>query len=553
MDCGSGIAGRSRMHVPPTSWTAWPSRTSTRTTTSTWSPLYYLLKFGERRPDDFAASAGLRAARRPRVPATASGELIADKSAMLEDVFDVREYAPGSATTRIGGLDVHLPPRPALRPVARDAGARAERATLVFSSDVGALCRAASRPRATPTCSCASRPCSTPSQDERRARQARPHERGRSGRSGRRPANVKRLLITHYRSGDEHDAHHLAAARERVRRPGRAGAARARRTRVGSISYPSPRWLTPARPRLHRLAVRQRLAARRPPRRRVRARRRLRALPAPARQRRADGLGHRRARHAGHRARRPGGRHPGRGRRALPRRVPRPTGATWASATTCTRRTDHRQPPRGRPGRVHDAARQAATCTRDQLDGFLRPDGAAASCPTRYIEGECPHCHYRARARQPVRQLRPAARARGPDQARTRGSTRRRSSSGARPSTSTSTCPSSNSRCWTGPRPMTHWRPNVYRFTLNFLEGGLQPRAITRDLTWGVPLPPQVGPGWDDKRIYVWFEACSGYLSAAIEWAKRHQASRTPGSAGGRTRPAASTTSSARTTSRSTP
>ena len=67
---------------------------------------------------------------------------------------------------------------------------------------------------------------------------------------------------------------------------------------------------------------------------------------------------------------------------------------------------------------------------------------------------------------------------------------------------------------------MTHWRPNVYRFTINFLEGGLQPRAITRDLTWGVPLPPQVGPGWDDKRIYVWFEACSGYLTAAIEWAR---------------------------------
>ena len=32
-----------------------------------------------------------------------------------------------------------------------------------------------------------------------------------------------------------------------------------------------------------------------------------------------------------------------------------------------------------------------------------------------------------------------------------------------------------------------------------------------------MPLPPQVGPGWDDKRIYVWFEACSGYLTAAIE------------------------------------
>src|SRR5436305_2059681 len=68
---------------------------------------------------------------------------------------------------------------------------------------------------------------------------------------------------------------------------------------------------------------------------------------------------------------------------------------------------------------------------------------------------------------------------------------------------------------------MQHWRSNVYRFTINFLEGGLQPRAITRDLTWGVPLPSQIGPGWEDKRIYVWFEACSGYLTAAVEWANR--------------------------------
>ena len=64
----------------------------------------------------------------------------------------------------------------------------------------------------------------------------------------------------------------------------------------------------------------------------------------------------------------------------------------------------------------------------------------------------------------------------------------------------------------------TYWRPNVYRFTRNFLEGGLQPRAITRDLTWGVPVP---FPGYDDKRIYVWIEAVTGYLSASVEWAER--------------------------------
>jgi methionyl-tRNA synthetase len=45
---------------------------------------------------------------------------------------------------------------------------------------------------------------------------------------------------------------------------------------------------------------------------------------------------------------------------------------------------------------------------------------------------------------------------------------------------------------------------------------GLKARPITRDLDWGIPVPVE---GWDDKRLYVWFEAVIGYLSAAIEWA----------------------------------
>ena len=62
----------------------------------------------------------------------------------------------------------------------------------------------------------------------------------------------------------------------------------------------------------------------------------------------------------------------------------------------------------------------------------------------------------------------------------------------------------------------THWRPNVLNFTRRFLESGLKDRAITRDLDWGVPIPIE---GYDQKRIYVWFEAVIGYLSAAVEWA----------------------------------
>jgi methionyl-tRNA synthetase len=66
----------------------------------------------------------------------------------------------------------------------------------------------------------------------------------------------------------------------------------------------------------------------------------------------------------------------------------------------------------------------------------------------------------------------------------------------------------------------TDWRPNVLKFSMN-LAAELKPRAISRDLDWGVPIPL---PGWEDrndKRLYVWFDAVIGYLSASIEWARR--------------------------------
>ncbi len=62
-----------------------------------------------------------------------------------------------------------------------------------------------------------------------------------------------------------------------------------------------------------------------------------------------------------------------------------------------------------------------------------------------------------------------------------------------------------------------HWRLNVLNFTRSFLKEGLIDRAITRDIDWGVPIPVE---GYENKRIYVWFEAVIGYLSATKEWAK---------------------------------
>ncbi|HEY3998459.1 MAG TPA: methionine--tRNA ligase [Candidatus Xenobia bacterium] len=63
----------------------------------------------------------------------------------------------------------------------------------------------------------------------------------------------------------------------------------------------------------------------------------------------------------------------------------------------------------------------------------------------------------------------------------------------------------------------TYWKHNVMNFTKAFLEEGLRDGPITRDMTWGVPIPV---PGYETKRIYVWFEAVIGYLSATKEWAQ---------------------------------
>ncbi|KAA0015107.1 MAG: methionine--tRNA ligase [Thermoplasmata archaeon] len=63
-----------------------------------------------------------------------------------------------------------------------------------------------------------------------------------------------------------------------------------------------------------------------------------------------------------------------------------------------------------------------------------------------------------------------------------------------------------------------YWRDNVLNFTLNLLKAGLKDRAITRDIEWGVEVPLE---GYENKRIYVWFDAVIGYLSASKEWAEK--------------------------------
>lgn len=65
------------------------------------------------------------------------------------------------------------------------------------------------------------------------------------------------------------------------------------------------------------------------------------------------------------------------------------------------------------------------------------------------------------------------------------------------------------------------WRPNVISFSKHLLED-VRPRAMSRDISWGISIP-----GWEDqpnKRLYVWFDAVIGYLSASVEWARRREA-----------------------------
>ena len=62
------------------------------------------------------------------------------------------------------------------------------------------------------------------------------------------------------------------------------------------------------------------------------------------------------------------------------------------------------------------------------------------------------------------------------------------------------------------------WKPNVYGQCKSWIDDGLRPRAVTRDLDWGIPVPVK---GGDGKVLYVWFDAPIGYISSTKEWAQR--------------------------------
>ena len=161
--------------------------------------------------------------------------------------------------------------------------------------------------------------------------------------------------------------------------------------------------------------------------------------------------------------------------------------------------------------------RERGTIVEASSQQFFDPE-KQRFLPDRYVEGTCPHCGYpHARGDQcencgrtldPVDLIDPKSRL-----------------SGATPIQKETThwflrlgAFSESIRSWL--EGQTSWRRHVKNWALGMIEEGLPDRAITRDLDWGIPLPPEadiLGPG---KRIYVWFEAVIGYLSAAKEWAQ---------------------------------
>ncbi len=146
---------------------------------------------------------------------------------------------------------------------------------------------------------------------------------------------------------------------------------------------------------------------------------------------------------------------------------------------------------------------------------FYDPE-AERFLPDRYVYGTCPHCGYGdargdqcdncGRTLDPIDLIDPRSRLSGatPEQRSTEHFYLRLSDF-AEPL-----------KTWLETRE--GWRKHVTNFSLGWIEEGLHDRAITRDIDWGVEIPvPGLGPA---KRIYVWFDAVIGYLSAAKEWAQ---------------------------------
>ncbi len=209
MDCGAGTAGRIALHVAPNRLQG--------VVISHLHPdhyfdvvqLYYMLKFGEPRSAELAPRVPLFVPPGGREFMRTFGRLISDRKAMLEDIYDVRDYAV-DCETDVGGLAFtfhrvqHYIMSHAMRVRA------ASGAVLTFSSDVAPCPPLIEAARNADLFMCESAMLEA-AQDEANPA-LRGHMSAAEAGAAAKQAGAKRLLITHYRSSSKHDAPHLAAA-----------------------------------------------------------------------------------------------------------------------------------------------------------------------------------------------------------------------------------------------------------------------------------------------------------------------------------------------------
>ena len=209
MDCGSGTAGRIPLHVPVNRLTGVAISHLHPDHYFDLVALYYMLKYGEPRPADvlrllpvFVPPGGCEFLRR-------FGTVIADKPAMFDDLFDVRDYTADVETT-IGGLSFtfhrvqHYVLSHAMR-VRSSSGA-----VLTFSSDVAPCPQLIEAAHDADLFMCESAMLEASHDEPDPA--LRGHMSAAEAGTAARQAGAQRLLITHFRSSDKYDAHHLANA-----------------------------------------------------------------------------------------------------------------------------------------------------------------------------------------------------------------------------------------------------------------------------------------------------------------------------------------------------
>jgi ribonuclease BN (tRNA processing enzyme) len=210
MDCGPGTAGRIAQHVPVNRLDAVAISHLHPDHYFDLVGLYYILKFGDPRPADLTSRVPLWVPPGGRDFLRRFGKLVANKTAMLEDIFDVCDYSPEGAVT-VADLQLsfhpvqHYIPSHAMR-VRSGSGA-----TFVFSSDVAPCPQLVTVARDADLFLCESALLNS-SQDEKDPRK-RGHMSAAEAGTAARDAHARRLLITHYRSSEQADAHHLSNAR----------------------------------------------------------------------------------------------------------------------------------------------------------------------------------------------------------------------------------------------------------------------------------------------------------------------------------------------------